>query len=141
MAKEDKNKNIQTKTNKSGWWGTVASFLASFVGLSCPVCIPAVASLLASLGIGIAAKEQFIRPLLLSSLVIAVASFVWSAKLHHRWWVVVAGVVGGVLVYLGRYFGFGELWMNQLSLWSGAGILIGTSIINLRLRDGCRRCQ
>lgn len=100
---------MKTTTNKSGWLGGVTSFLASAVGLVCPACIPALASLLASLGIGFAAKEQFIRPVLLALLAVAVAAFAWSAKLHRHWWIVATGVGGGVLVYLGRYFEFGEL--------------------------------
>lgn len=128
-------------TNKSGWLGGVTSLLASAVALVCPACIPAFASLLASLGIGLAAKEQFIRPLLVGLLALAVASFAWSAKLHRHWWVVATGIVGGVLVYLGRYYlGFGELWMNQAATWLGTGVLIGTALVNLRLKRGCPQC-
>jgi hypothetical protein len=122
------------------WLGGFASVLASAVGLACPACIPALASLLASLGIGLAAKEQFVRPLLVALLVAAVGAFAWSAKLHRQWWIVATGVAGGALVYLGRYFGFGELWMNQAALWAGTAVLIGTSVINLRLKRGCSGC-
>lgn len=37
-------------------------------------------------------------------------------------------------------FGFPGLWMNQVVLWAGAGVLVGTSVINLRLKRGCSRC-
>lgn len=132
---------MKTATNKSGWLGGVTSLLASAVALVCPACIPAFASLLASLGIGLAAKEQFIRPMLVGLLVLAVASFAWSAKLHRHWWVVAAGFVGGVLVYMGRYYlKFGELWMNQVATWAGTGVLIGTALVNLRLKRGCPSC-
>lgn len=131
---------MNVKTNKFGWLGSLASLLASAAALVCPACIPAVASLLASLGIGLAASEQVIRPLLIGLLALAVGSFVWSARRHGQWWIVGAGVIGGVLVYLGRYFGFAALWMNQAALWSGAGALIGTSLVNLVLKRGCTRC-
>ncbi len=131
---------MKTIANKSGWLGGLTSFLASTVGLVCPACIPALASLLASLGIGFAAKEQFIRPVLVGLLIVAVATFAWSAKLHRHWWIIVTGVAGGVLVYLGRYFAFGELWMNQAALWAGAGVLVGTSLVNLLFKRGCSSC-
>jgi hypothetical protein len=132
---------MKTIVNKPGWLGGVTSLLASGVALVCPACIPAFASLLASLGIGLAAKEQFIRPLLVGLLALALASFAWSAKLHRHWWVVATGIVGGVLVYMGRYYiGFGELWMNQAATWIGTGVLIGTALINMRLRRDCPRC-
>jgi hypothetical protein len=132
---------MKTVSNRSGWLGGATSVLASAVALVCPACIPAIASLLASLGIGLAAKEQFIRPFLIGLIVLAVASFVWSAKLHRHWWVVATGLVGGVLVYMGRYYlGFGELWMNQFATWVGTGVLIGTALVNLKLKRGCPSC-
>ena len=132
---------MNVKTNKSGWLGGAASVLASLAGLVCPACIPAFASLLASLGVGMAASEQFIRPLLIALLVVAVGAFAWSARLHRHWWVVATGIAGGALVYLGRYYvGFGALWMNQVALWAGTGVLIGTSLANLWLKRSCPSC-
>ena len=128
-------------TNKSGWLGGAASVLASAAGLVCPACLPAVASLLASLGIGLAASEQVIRPLLIALLAVAIAAFAWSARQHRHWWIVATGAGGGALVYLGRYYiGFSALWMNQAALWTGAGLLIGTSLINFWLKRSCPSC-
>lgn len=132
---------MKTIANKSGWLGSATSVLASAVALVCPACIPALAGLLASLGIGLATQEQFIRPLLVGLLALAVASFAWSAKLHRHWWIVVTGMLGGVLVYMGRYYlGFGELWMNQAATWAGTGVLIGTALVNLKLKRDCPSC-
>jgi copper chaperone len=133
--------SAKTRTDKSGWLGGVTSLVASAVGVVCPACIPTVATLLMSLGIGVAVVEQFMQPLLILLLAVAVAAFSWSAKLHRHWWVVPVGITGGILVYLGRYFWFGELWMNQVALWTGTGLLLGTSLVNLLLRRSCSRCQ
>lgn len=132
---------VKSTGDKSGWFAGVTSLLASAVGLVCPACIPAVATLLTSLGIGVALVEQFMQPLLIFLLVAAVAAFAWAARLHRHWWVVPTGVAGGILVYLGRYFWFAELWMNQVALWVGTGLLIGTSLANLLLKRSCSRCQ
>jgi hypothetical protein len=132
---------MKTTTNQSGWFGGFMSVLASAVGLTCPACIPAFASLLASMGIGVAAAEQFIRPMLVGLLVIAVAAFAWSAKLHRHWWVVLTGIIGGVLVYLGRYFVFDELWITQVALWTGTVLLVVTSLVNLVLKRACASCS
>ena len=132
---------MNSKINKSGWIGGAASLLASAAGLVCPACLPAAAGFLASLGIGVAASERFMRPVLIGLLALAVVAFAWSAKRHRRWWIVAAGTTGGVLVYLGRYYaGFGALWVNDGVLWTGAVLLIGTSLANLRYRRGCDRC-
>jgi len=132
----------RVRAAKSGWLGSVSSILAAAVDLVCPAYLPAFASLLASLGIGLAASDHFIRPLLIALLVVAVAAFAWSAKWHRHWWVVASGIAGGGLVHLGRYYlGFGALWMNQIALWAGTGVLIGTSVVNLWLKRSCPGCS
>jgi copper chaperone CopZ len=137
----------KTRTDRSGSLGGVTSLLASAVGvissvgMICPACVPAIATLLASLGIGVAVTQQFIQPLMIFLLAAAVAALAWSAKLHRHWWIVLTGVAGGILVYVGRSFWLAEFWMNQTALWAGTGLLIGTSIVNLLLKRACSKCQ
>ena len=132
---------VNAKSSKSGWLGGIMSVLASMLALLCPVCIASSLGLVASLGSGLAASEQFIRPLLIALLVVAVATFAWSAGLHRHWWVVPPGIGGGVLVCLGRYYvGFSALWMNQVALWAGTSVLIGASLVNFWLKRSCPSC-
>ncbi len=116
------------------------SLLAAGLGLLCPLCIPALAALLVSLGAGAAAVERFVHPLLAALLLASIAMLAWSAWRHGRWWVVVTGAVGAVLIYTGRYVWLESLALNQAVLWTGAGVLVGSSILNCGFRGACRRC-
>jgi hypothetical protein len=86
---ERPTESLQSDSGKGGaprLAASIASFLSSAVAIVCPACIPAVGSLLAALGLGFAAKEQFIQPLLIALLAVNTAMLVWSARLHRRWW-------------------------------------------------------
>ncbi len=117
------------------WFSALASFFASLVAIVCPLCIPALGSLLASAGLGFAVSTTFLQPLLVALLLISIGSLAWSARLHGRWWIVASGLLGAALIYGGRYIQF-----NQPMMWSGAAILIGTSIANFKIKRGCARC-
>ncbi|MDP3920359.1 MAG: MerC family mercury resistance protein [Candidatus Omnitrophota bacterium] len=121
---------------KSKWWAQVASFFSATLALLCPLCIPAVGAFLASIGLGFALNVVFLRSLLVFFLVAAVASLVWSAKLQGKWVVVVIGVVGAAMIYIGRY-----VWFNQILMGMGAFMLIGISILNFRFKASCNKCE
>lgn len=122
-----------TKTN---WLVTVASALSSGVAIVCPVCIPAVGAFLVSIGLGVAVNITVLRSVLIVLLLASIGSLTWSATKHGRWWVVASGLLGAALIYAGRY-----LWFNEIMMWLGAAILIGTALINFKIKRGCARCQ
>jgi len=76
------------------WLSGLSAALASVVGAVCPTCIPALGSLLASLGLGFAAKEQFLHPLLIVFLSVGIGSLTWATWRHRRWWILGVGLVG-----------------------------------------------
>lgn len=118
------------------WLSATASLLSSGVAILCPVCLPAIGALLASLGLGFAVSTAFLQPALIVLLLVNLAALARSAVLHRHWWVLAAGVTGGALVYGGRY-----LWFSGLLMWVGAAILIGTALINFRLKRRCAQCR
>lgn len=118
------------------WLSAAASLLSSALAILCPVCIPAIGALLASLGLGFAVSTAFLQPALIVLLVVNLAALGRSAFLHRHWWVLAPGVTGGALVYGGRY-----LWFSGLLMWAGAAILIGTALINFRLKRRCSQCR
>ena len=118
------------------WLSAVASGLSAAVALFCPVCIPAIGSLLASLGLGFVVTTTVLRPALIALLAVSLGSLAWDVTRHRRWEVIVFGVVGAALVYAGRY-----LWPSTILLWAGAVIMIGTSVNNLRLKRHCPQCR
>jgi hypothetical protein len=130
------NRRRLMKARVGQWLGGIASVLSSVAALVCPVCIPALGALLVSVGLGFAVSTGFMRGLLVVLLVVSVGSLGWSVRLHGRWWVLIVGVVGAVLMYMGRH-----VWFSALLMWMGADTLIGTSLVNLRTKRGCRQCH
>ena len=118
------------------WLSTVASSLSSTVALFCPVCIPSIGSLLASLGLGFVVTTNVLRPVLMALLVVSLGSMAWDAKRHRRWRVILFGALGAALIYSGRY-----LWPNSMLLWIGAVVLVSASVSNLRLKRHCPQCR
>ena len=119
------------------WIGSGTSLLSSALSMTCPLCIPGLAALVTSVGLGIALSADFMQGALIVLLLVSIGSFLWTAKLQRRFWIVLPGIAGAALVYGGRY-----LWFHSAMLWSGAGLLIATALINLALkRRACCRCR
>lgn len=139
-----KNETIETATpaepqkrdagTGSKWLGGIASVLSSMAGIHCPFCIPALGALLTSIGLG-AVANQVMHGVLIALLSVSVGSLAWAAKLHRRWWVLLVGAIGAAAVYTGRY-----LWSEPVVMWLGVAALVGTSLVNLRIKRACCRC-
>lgn len=121
---------------KSKWAASASSIFSSIIAVICPLCIPALGAFLASVGLGFALSVRFLQSLLIVLLILAVGSLAWSVKQHGRWWMLVIGILGAVLIYAGRY-----IWFSQTIMISGTVLLIGTSLINLRLKASCKQCK
>jgi hypothetical protein len=120
---------------KTKWTAPFASLFSSAVAVICPLCIPALGAFLASVGLGFALNVRFLQSLLVVLLLLAVGSLAWAVKGHRQWWILIAGILGAVLIYVGRY-----IWFSQILMGSGAILLIGMSLVNLRLKVNCKRC-
>lgn len=125
------------KMDAGKWLGSAASVVSSVVSMTCPLCIPGVAALVSSIGLGMAITAELMQGILIILLLISIGSLVWAARLHKQLWVVSVGVAGATLIYGGRY-----LWFSTALMWVGAALLIGTSLVNLLLkRRACCKCQ
>lgn len=122
-------------TGKPKWAAQIASVLSALVAIVCPLCIPALGAFLASVGLGFAVSITFLQPFLIMLLLLSLASLAWSARLHKQWWILVVGAIGAFGIYAGRY-----IWFSQLLMYTGAFLLIGTSLVNFKLKVSCE-CQ
>lgn len=126
--------------NRAGatrWAGGVASVLSAASAIVCPACIPAITSLLSALGLGFAVRPSFLNPAVIALLAISVGSLAWAARRHHRWWVLLIGIAGAILITISRFVVFVPAVM-----WIGAATLIGASVINFFIeRTSCCQCR
>jgi|SRR5215813_3475187 len=106
--------------------------------LTCPACLPALASVLGAVGLTFIAEPRYLLWLNLAALVIAL---VLMARGQGRWFSLPVGVAaaGAVAVVLGKF-----LWTNNWVWWGGLGIFMVGSIWSgfKRRSDGvCPNCE
>lgn len=113
----------------------VTSVLSSGLAVFCPLCIPALGAILASLGLGFALNFEFLKCALIILLIISVSSLAFSVRVHKRWSVFLVGSIGAALIYAGRY-----TWYNPVLMVFGTISLMGASFWNLKIKMRCNRC-
>lgn len=123
---------MANSTEKPKWVAQITSALSVLVAIVCPLCIPALGALLASVGLGFAVKVTFLQPFLAVLLLVSLISIAWSVRLHKQWWILLVGVIGAFGIYAGRY-----VWFSQLLMYVGALLLIGISLVNFKLKIPC----
>src|SRR2546422_8714636 len=80
--------------------GIVAALLPS---LTCPLCWPAYAGVLSSLGVGFVGTTAYLLPLTATFLAIAVGALTFGARRHGRHGPLALGLVGSAIVLLGKF--------------------------------------
>lgn len=119
--------------------GSVGSIITVIL---CPVCKPALAGFLGSVGLGFVVNEAILQSVLVLFLALAVGGFFWSyVKVHRNIWPVIFGALLSVALYLGRYVYFGYMENNILTYGSIAG-LVAVSVWNFTLKrpNTCGSC-
>lgn len=114
----------------------IASVLSSIAAIVCPLCIPALGALLASIGLGIALKLEVLKGILILFLAVAVISLGWSLRVHKQWRIFFLGLTGALLIYVGRH-----IWFSISLMWMGAVVLISASLWNLWAKSECNQCK
>lgn len=96
----------------------------------CPLCWIGSASLLTYLGLG--ALIPVWQPIALVLLLVGVAGFVLDFRSHRNWRPLLLLVVGGVLLFVGRYV-FGGGGFGAWPIWGpGAVLVLAAVILNKR---------
>ena len=109
-------------------------------GLSCPLCWPAYAGLLSSLGLGFVNYTPYLFPLTLLCLAVAVLSLGFRAQRRHGYGPLIIGFVGGVIILTGKF-----ILTRQAVTYVGIVFLVSACIWNLWPRrtisgDSCSDC-
>jgi mercuric ion transport protein len=103
----------------------------------CPMCSPAYTALLSSVGLPFLATAQYVLPLTLAFMTVAVGSIYFRAESRRGlgpFWI---GVLGAASILSGK------LWLDSVpSIYFGAALLIGASIWNaVPKRKTCPACE
>lgn len=93
--------------------------------LACPLCWPAYAGLLSSVGLGFLISSRSLLPLTAAFLVLALGALAFRARRRHGYGPFVVGLVAAVGVMLAKFE-----WESNFSLYGAVGLLIVSSLWN-----------
>ena len=114
-------------------WSSLAAIPAAFLSLlpavTCPACLGAYAGLFSALGLGFLVRSTVLEPLLISTLLLGLASIVWSTLEHRKPWPLALTLLGNFAVVVGRY----ALASEEMQ-WLGFPLILGGALWNIWLR-------
>ena len=93
--------------------------------LACPLCWPAYAGLLGSLGLGFLISAKYLLPLTGVFLGLAVGALAFRAKHRHGYGPLLLGVVSAVGVLIGKF-----AWESNPTIYATVGLLVIASVWN-----------
>jgi mercuric ion transport protein len=102
--------------------GVVFAFLPKF---ACPVCWPAYAGLLGSLGLGFLLDESYLFPLTAAFLALAAGALAYRARLRRGYGPFVVGLAASTLVLTGKF-----VFSSDAAMYGGIAVLIAVSVWN-----------
>ena len=117
--------------DESRWQAIVASFpaigTALLPNLTCPLCLPAYAALLSTLGLEFFDYTPYLLPLTIAFLTVALGALVIQAKRTRQWTALMIGVLASAIVLIGK-FAFELDWLTTV----GIGLLVVAILISIR---------
>ncbi len=111
--------------------------------LACPLCWPAYAGLLSSVGLGFLISSKYLLPFTAAFLVLALGALGFKARRRHGYGPFVVGLVAAVGVMAGKFE-----WESNLSVYGAVGLLVVASLWNAwpygataSSARACARCE
>lgn len=92
---------------------------------TCPLCYPAIAGFLTSVGLGFLFQGAYFYIIMAVFLLFALLGLAFRAKSRRGYKPFWLGLVGSIITFLGRYL------TNEIIFYIGIFILVGASIWNL----------
>ena len=93
--------------------------------LACPLCWPAYAGLMSSVGLGFLISTRYLLPLTATFLLLALAALAFRARRRRGYGPFAVGLIAGVLTMLGKF-----QWESNVALYGAVGLLIVASLWN-----------
>ena len=99
--------------------------LSALPKLACPVCWPAYAGLLSSMGLGFLISAAYLLPLTIAFLTVALAALAFRARKRRGLGPFIIGLVAGIGILLGKF-----VWESNVTVYRGVGMLVVASVWN-----------
>src|SRR2546423_10614512 len=99
--------------------------LSALPKLACPICWPAYAGLLSSLGLGFLISAAYLLPLTITFLALALTALAFRARKRRGFGPFLIGLIAAIGILLGKF-----VWESNATVYSGVGILIVASVWN-----------
>jgi hypothetical protein len=107
--------------------------------LACPLCWPAYAGLLSSIGLSFLVSAAYLLPLTAAFLLLAVAALASMASKRRGYGPFVLGVIAALAVPFGKF-----AWESKFKMYGALGLLVIASVWNawpLHEAATCPECQ
>lgn len=115
---------------KRSWLATIPAVgVALLPRLTCPCTLPAYAGLISSVGMGFLLKTAILLPLMVVSLVLAVAALGYRAE-RRGFGPFAVGVVAAVVLMIGKFLMEPNAPISNTVVFGGITALVGVSVWN-----------
>lgn len=113
------------RTWKQGLLALPGIGVAMLPKLACPLCWPAYAGLLSSLGLGFLISTTYLLPLTALFLILALAALAFRGRKRRGYGPFLLGLIAATGLLFGKF-----LWESNPMTYSAVGILVGASLWN-----------
>lgn len=114
-----------SRTWKQGLLALPGIAVAMLPKLACPICWPAYAGLLSSIGLGFLISTAYLLPLTIGFVTLTLAALAYKAKNRRGFGPFWIGLFAAIGILLGKF-----LWESNAAIYSSVGILVFASLWN-----------
>ena len=120
-----------SRTWKQGLLALPGIGVALLPKLACPICWPAYAGLLSSIGLSFLISAAYLLPLTIAFLILTLATLAYRAKERHGFGPFFVGLFAAIGILLRKF-----LLESNAAIYSAVGILVVASLWNAWPRRG-----
>ena len=114
-----------SRTRKQGLLALPGIGVAMLPKLACPVCWPAYAGILSSIGFGFLISAAYLLPLTVAFLTLTLATLAYRAKDRRGFGPFLLGLFAAIGILLAKF-----LWESHAAIYTSVGILVVASLWN-----------
>lgn len=111
---------------RSSWLAVAPAIgVAMLPKVACPACWPVYAGLLGSIGLGWLMQTEYLLPMTVAFLVVAVGSLGFRARARHGYGPFTIGLAAAVALFFSKFH-----FVSEGAMFASIGVLVGASVWN-----------